>query len=471
MIIIITKIISFIKNFLIIFSLIIITLFLPKKIYSQIKINEIYPAPAAGEDEWVELYNHSNEIIDLSLYILYDLANNKLKIESFIIPPFGFIIATSSSVLNNTGDTVFLKNNLGEIIEIATYSGSFTNTKTFAKCPDGFGSWFILNLPTKKNSNSEACLILTPTPTSTPQPTPTIIILPTIFSTPTTTPTPKLTLTTTPIITPSSTPTPQTLLISVDNIYLSEVMVYPETGEKEWVEIYNNNDFEVSLQNWYLDDVENAGSSPKIFSLIIPQKSYAVWELSSSMFNNDGDSVRILDFNKNLKDSFEYSAGVKNKTYGRISFESDDFCLQDPSRGVVNNPCLNPTNTPMPTTTNSNINLNLPNATKTPIPLKRETIINNSSIFKNNENDKSNEQISVYSNYLLPQSLSQVNNQNQASVLGLKNSKTIINKNRSRKEPYPKSTAYLSSFCFSSISISLLNIGHLVLKILKKTSF
>lgn len=127
---------------------------------------------------------------------------------------------------------------------------------------------------------------------------------------------------------------------SYENIYLSEVYPNPLKGESEWVEIYNDNDFSVELINWYLDDIEDGGSSPKKFSLNLAAKSYGIIELSSAMFNNDGDSVRLLDFNKNLKDSFEYSLSQSVKSYGRISFETDEFCLQEPSKGAKNNNCL-----------------------------------------------------------------------------------------------------------------------------------
>ena len=164
--------------------------------------------------------------------------------------------------------------------------------------------------------------------------------------TPTMPPTPTLTLEVTgrinqsPTETLTSTPTqtPQ----SYENIYISEVMANPVTGEREWVEIFNNNDFPVYLDRWYLDDLENGGSSPKIFSLEITAKGYGIFDLASSIFNNDGDSVRLLDFNKNLKDDFEYKGTEQGKTLGRISFTSNDFCPQISSKNYVNNSCINP---------------------------------------------------------------------------------------------------------------------------------
>jgi len=302
-----------------------------KNIFAAIKINEIYPAPPSGEYEWVEIYNDENTIIDLSQYSLSDLTNKKIKFANTILQPLSFEIATSSGVLNNDGDTVFLKNNLEEIIDVATYSANFDSNKTFAKCPNG--NWFVLNMPTKNATNETACQILTPTPT------PIITLTPILTVTPTTTPlrptgfegqAPTL------IEDPTPTPTPQ----SYDNIYLSEAMVNPSTGEKEWVEIYNDNDFSVSLNDWYIDDLENAGSSPKIFSLQINGKSYAVFDLTSYMFNNNGDSIRLLDFNKNLKDDFEYQKTEQGKTLARTSFKSDNFCLQEPSKSFINNSCI-----------------------------------------------------------------------------------------------------------------------------------
>jgi len=121
---------------------------------------------------------------------------------------------------------------------------------------------------------------------STPTPNPTSLdVSPTMGLSP------ILTETTAPLI---SNPQPQTY----NNIYLSEVMVDPETGSSEWIEIYNNNDFQIFLNSWYIDDLENEGTTPKKFSLTVNSQDYAVFELSSSMFNNNGDSVRLLDFNQ-----------------------------------------------------------------------------------------------------------------------------------------------------------------------------
>lgn len=143
------------------------------------------------------------------------------------------------------------------------------------------------------------------------------------------------------------TPTP-----TIGYVYLSEVYPYPESGENEWVELYNDNEFPVTLKNWKIDDVENGGSSPKSFSLVIGGYSFASFDISSSMFNNDGDDVRLLDENNTLHDSFTYETAEQGNSIGRMDFLTNVYCIQPPSRSLVNNACLSDhiiTMTPTPT--------------------------------------------------------------------------------------------------------------------------
>ena len=53
--------------------------------------------------------------------------------------------------------------------------------------------------------------------------------------------------------------------------------------------------------------------------------------------------MRLLDFKQIEKGSFQYQSSEKGKTLGRINFTDDTFCPQNPSKGTVNNSCINPT--------------------------------------------------------------------------------------------------------------------------------
>ncbi len=264
-----------------IFFLFFIFLFFHKNIYSFLKISEIYPAPLSGEKEWIEVENNSNNILDLTNYYLEDFSGNKIYFFEKNILGESFSIASSSNILNNSGDTVYLKNKLNETIDIATYSGSFTSQDSYTFCQNGF---IKTNIITKNASNNLACYI-SPTPTPSPSITPSPSLIPTLVNT----------------------PTPTIFYKKYENIFVEEALTCPETNQNEWIKIYNNNDFEVFLSDYYIDDLENSGSLPKKFSTHILAKNSQIINLSSSMFNNSGDSIRLLDFEKKFIDGFEYN--------------------------------------------------------------------------------------------------------------------------------------------------------------------
>lgn len=307
--------------------------------HAQIRINEI---GIEQNPQTIELINISSGSADISHWYLDDAGGTTyLTIpDNTHIYPLSCIVFTYDLNLNKSSPDIARlfdatappTSNSARLIDSYSYKSSPGNGLTYSRLPDGADSWATAEASFGLWNNTHENCIISPTSTPTAIPTPTT--------------TPPISITNIPTSTPTS------YQNTYNSIYFSEVMVYPEKNETEWIELYNDNDFSVSLHNWYIDDLENEGSSPKLFSLEIPPKQYGVFELSSSLFNNGGDSVRLLDTNKNEKDTFEYSSAVQGKTFGRISFESDLFCLQNPSKNVPNNPCIEPT--PQPTSkTNS----------------------------------------------------------------------------------------------------------------------
>lgn len=129
--------------------------------------------------------------------------------------------------------------------------------------------------------------------------------------------------------------------VPVTNIYLSEVMVAPESGEPEWVELYNDNSHTVTITNWYIDDIADGGGSPKSVTITIPGKQYASFELSSALFNNSGDEIRLLNTDQVEIDHVSYSNSLKGYSIGKN--DAGEFCQQEPSQNKSNNPCLEDT--------------------------------------------------------------------------------------------------------------------------------
>lgn len=166
-------------------------------------------------------------------------------------------------------------------------------------------------------------------------------IAPTSLSMPTNTPT--LTPTSFPHLSPtitiseSLTNTPS---INYQNILISEAFVYPESGSNEWVELYNANAYTVYLNNWYIDDITDGGAIPKVITITLLPNSYVVIEMTTSIFNNTGDTIQLLDSAKMTKDSITYTGSQMNKSIGRTLFSSNTVCIQNPSKATINEACI-----------------------------------------------------------------------------------------------------------------------------------
>lgn len=284
-------------------------------VYAEFKFSEVYPAPEKNSYEWVEIYNDSDNPVNTSEYSIFDLTGNNLMIEQLILGPYEFAIATSSSVINNSGDTLFLKNNLGEIVHTVTTPKDITSQQSFTLCGS---DWKITDMISQKTPNSTACKeSLSPTviPTTSPKPT-------------------------------------EIDTATISNIFISEALVFPEKDEYEWVELYNNSDKPIDLTNWYLDD-KPQGSSPYKFSTNVDARDFAIIPIPTSIFNNDRDEIRLLSSSATIVDMMVYTSSKQGLSLSRISFVSNTSCISQATRRLANSPCFNPSNE-IPVEANSN---------------------------------------------------------------------------------------------------------------------
>lgn len=175
------------------------------------------------------------------------------------------------------------------------------------------------------------------------------------FSSPTPLPTPTSLPEATNMPTSTSTPT------SFSNIFISEFLADPESGNEK-VEIGNGNSFSVSLIDWQIDDIADGGKNPNKFSATISAGGLYVIELDSGTLNNDGDDVRLLDFAGVEKDKRSYSSSTKGKSWSKD--KNGNWCQTEPSFSQANPDCsLTVSSTLSPTTV----------PTKTPTPTKKPT--------------------------------------------------------------------------------------------------
>jgi len=305
-------------------------------------INEFAIEP----EQTVELFNTTDEKINISGWYLDDNGGTTYIIipnNTHLFPHSCIVIQKNFNLNRSSTDTIRLFDNTAPpadsssvLIDFLEYNASPGNEISFQRNPDGTDTWNIAQSSFGLFNESGINCQMIPTETPTPKEMP--------INTPTHSPT------TSPAATPtqSISPTPK----SYDNIYISEVMVASESGKKEWVELYNDNDFEVNLSGWYIDDIENAGASPKIISITIDAHGYGAIEMLSALFNNSGDSVRLLDFEEREHDRFSYDHSEKGTSWGWSEFKSDTFCLQLPSQNEKNTECI-PDQVSSPVTLNS----------------------------------------------------------------------------------------------------------------------
>ncbi len=120
------------------------TVYPPANNYNDIVINEIMYAPLSPEPEWIELYNRTNQTINLKRWKFSDASSTvTISTQDVFVQPSNFIVLTADSsvlnyydipvqiikfslpALNNTGDNVVLKDSLGVIIDSLTYLPSW----------------------------------------------------------------------------------------------------------------------------------------------------------------------------------------------------------------------------------------------------------------------------------------------------------------------------------------------------------
>ena len=139
-------------------------------------------------------------------------------------------------------------------------------------------------------------------------------------------------------------------------VVINEALVHPSNGNKEWVEFYTSG---TDLTNYWVDDdtdfaVDTGGSSKKQITTPVQgvDTHHVLFELSSSMFNNDADTIVLFSPEGQLIDSYTYTddPGV-DISIGRTPDAIGDFSvLANATRGSANSASKPPdTPTPKPT--------------------------------------------------------------------------------------------------------------------------
>ncbi len=243
--------------------------------HAQIIISEVQANPLEGS-EWVELYNSSETPVPLEGWQLSDtLATPSVLLTIPTVTLQGFetkVFEVSGQKLNNTGDTVTVRDSLGAIVDSLPFL-SATKAKSWQKTS--------IESTTIETEPTPGFQLVQPTPSPTPSPQVTPTPTPSLVPTPTPSPVPSLL--------PSSAPPNAT---SLDSLIIPQVYACPNAGEQEWIQLQNLSSEILPLVGVTLTDL--AGNSLPLPNLLEPHSTTTI-TLSKSVLNNAGETLTFAN--------------------------------------------------------------------------------------------------------------------------------------------------------------------------------
>ncbi len=118
-------------------------------------------------------------------------------------------------------------------------------------------------------------------------------------------------------------------------VILSEFSPNPESGEKEWVELFLSQGQAVLLDGWELHD--SSGKIASLSGILTADNPYHVVELSSAKLNNGGDDVTVKDSTGKVIDTTTYTQPIeKTETYAFDDTTSEFRITTTPTKGAEN---------------------------------------------------------------------------------------------------------------------------------------
>lgn len=223
----------------------------------QIVINELLPDPEGSDtdNEWIEIKNLGDKKVDLTGWKIEDksgkgyILNKEIEKTSFLI-----VKRSDSKVsLNNDKEEIILLNPSNEKTDSVSYKEALEGF-SWARNKDGNFSWTNLITPGKENEFLED-------------------------------------------------------LVFPDGAYLNEIMSNPDgkDDDKEWIEFFNENNKEIDLDGWTLEN--SSGKNFVIKNFIIQSGEYKVLELKNTSFyiKNSEEMLSFYNPKKELIEKIDLS--------------------------------------------------------------------------------------------------------------------------------------------------------------------
>lgn len=289
----------------------------------DVVINEIawMGTVASYNDEWIELKNNTNQEINLDGWILkaIDGAPEVKLTRTVLVNGFYLLERTDDNTLpdiraeqiytgalSNGGEKLELYDNLGNLIDSTdTLSGWPAGDNITKQTMERTASGWQTGQNPGGTPGAENSSPLTTNKLTEDKP---------------------LSISTTTDTEVAVTRSPQTLIVEYPaGVVINEIMPSPIGADEreEWIEIFNQNNFEINLSGWKITDV--AGKT-KIYTFseetkIDPNNFLVLYRLATKItLNNQGDGVKLTQPDGTILDEINFEKAVNGQSYSRFGY-------------------------------------------------------------------------------------------------------------------------------------------------------
>ncbi|MDD5528024.1 MAG: lamin tail domain-containing protein [Patescibacteria group bacterium] len=268
--------------------------------YGDVLINEFVSDPNTGENEWVELYNHSGGEINLEGWTIADGSGAETPLSGgFNENNYYFFVAEKfKGALNNDGDEIILYSDTHNLIDKAVYGKYGEHPENNAPAP-GKGQSAALPSDGRKELFDKDSYALTDSPTKG-----------------------KTNIISAPVAV-NINDTATSSGVTASKITITEIFPNPigSDREGEFIELYNNSAAAVDLAGWRIE-IEGGRSFEfgKYFNLtgIVPAYGYFTLKRADSnlVLDNNGGTIKLYAPSKSrAAQSLQYGEAAEGLSY------------------------------------------------------------------------------------------------------------------------------------------------------------